>query len=265
MKLAVQLRCWLVTGVSLSDALASARNAGYTAAEMGVQFVGDRSGAALARELGDHGIELAALHVSPDWAGATQAALEDVCRRAGELVAAAGGQYLLTSTRPELSAGPGVFDTARRVGERLGKVRRALETDGVVLCLHNHAWEFESEGVFDLVSQDLRLAVDLAHLWRAGQDVDADLAAWGDRVVYLHVRDAVGGHWAPEVGTGGLPLLRWIHAVRSHVDWATVELELDPRHEDLGAAWSDDWDTYALNSRRYLETQLGLASGGGLA
>jgi hydroxypyruvate isomerase len=82
-------------------------------------------------------------------------------------------------------------------------------------------------GVIDRVRQEtgadnLRLLCDLYHLAVNGDDVDAAIATYTDRVGHVQIADAPGRN---EPGTGELPLDRWLDALaRAGYDgWVALE------------------------------------------
>lgn len=256
MEIGVQLRPWLVEGLSAEEALVEAGAAGYSAVEVGYRFVAPLGVERLRGTLGDQGLAVTALHLTPDWAQASTREVRDLVADAARLVTAIGGQYLLASLKPDGLGGPGAMEIARTAGARLAEAASEAKTYGAELCVHNHGWEFTVPGVFDEICGELPLAVDLAHLWRAGENVVDRLVEWADRVCYLHVRDGVDGHWTDVLGSGTLPLVEWVGMCRDRVAWSVVELEPEPEHVDIMTTWSGSWTERATRSRQYLERGL---------
>ena len=81
--------------------------------------------------------------------------------------------------------------------------------NGVVLNLHNHTYEVEN-GLHDLRGTlerlpDVRLGPDLNWLLRGGVDPVEFLREFGDRIVFLHLRDEhADGRWSEAVGEGDM-------------------------------------------------------------
>ncbi|MGC5628477.1 hydroxypyruvate isomerase family protein [Georgenia sp. Z1344] len=82
-------------------------------------------------------------------------------------------------------------------------------------------------GVLDRVRDEhgatnLGLLLDVYHLAVNGSDVDADIAAYADRIAHVQIADAPG-RGAP--GSGDLPITRWIDDVRATGYTGPVGLE----------------------------------------
>lgn len=256
MKIGIQVRPWLLEGGTPWIALTEGAAAGYKSIEIGFQFI-SALGETASRELFDStGVSLAALHTGFDWAGENPSELRERVGEVARLAKSLGGSYLLASTRPLGLDTPEAHTVASRVRVGLEAGAIAAADEGITLCVHNHAWEFARPGVFEELSGDLCLAVDLAHLSRSGIDVEEKLRTWGDRIRYLHLRDAYRGQWTGTLGEGELPLLHWIGLCSSSVEWAVVELEDDPTVPGLAATWPGSWTDRAAHSRIYLEKLL---------
>jgi len=258
----IQLRPWLVEGSSLDEACAQAVAAGFEAVEFGYQF-GKPIGAGTATKvLAANGLSVAALHIGLDWAVASDEEVREVAGGAAEMAAALGASYLLASSQPRGLDGEDAHVVATKANRRLRMASALAQEQEATLCLHNHAWEFQRQGVFEALSAGIALAVDVAHLWRAGQDVDARLGEWGQQVRYLHLRDAAKGMWAPVLGQGELPLTRWVAACAATVSWGIVELEPDPLHPEESLEWPGSWTERAAQSLAFL-AESGLAQPAG--
>jgi sugar phosphate isomerase/epimerase len=252
-EIGVQLRPWFVSGMTVEEALEEAASAGYTAVEVGYQFAGPLGLQAMTELLEAKSMLLAAFHLGIDWVNVSQNELENVVSAAAELLVGLGGAFLLASTRPDGLGEPGALEVAARLGSRLQVAADAATKGGATLCIHNHWWEFERPGVFEAITGDLPLAIDLAHLWRSGPDVEVRLRSWSGRVRYLHIRDGVAGHWVPVVGEGVLPLDQWLRIPGSELQWGIVELEPDPDGPAISENWEGTWTERATMSRQYLK------------
>lgn len=259
MRIGLQLRPWLVEGSSLDEACDQAVEAGFAAVELGYQFAKPMGAGAVAKVLASRGLSLAALHIGLDWADAPDEEVRELAEGAALMAAASGSSYVLASTQPRGLDGEDALVLATNANRSLRRASFLAQEHGVTLCLHNHAWEFMREGVFEALSAGLLLAVDVAHLWRAGEDVEARLLGWGQQVRYLHLRDAADGTWVPVLGQGQLPLARWVKACAPTVDWGIVELEPDPLHLQESSAWPGTWTERAAKSMGFL-VQSGLVS-----
>jgi sugar phosphate isomerase/epimerase len=134
-----------------------------------------------------------------------QAVLEDaelVISRLAEL----GGKTLGTSVgkAPVGLKTPAQLDAQ---AELLRKIMAVCNAHGVVLNLHNHTYEVEN-GEYDLKGTlsripGVKLGPDLNWLLRAGVDPVDFIKRYGDRIVFLHLRDQkADGTWSEAMGEG---------------------------------------------------------------
>jgi sugar phosphate isomerase/epimerase len=93
--------------------------------------------------------------------------------------------------------------------ELLRKIMALCNDNGVVLNLHNHTYEVEN-GMHDLKGTlaripEVRLGPDLNWLVRGGVDPVAFIESFGDKIVFLHIRDQnADGTWSEAVGEGAM-------------------------------------------------------------
>jgi sugar phosphate isomerase/epimerase len=93
--------------------------------------------------------------------------------------------------------------------ELLRKMIDVCEANDVVLNLHNHTYEVEN-GLHDLKGTleripDVKLGPDLNWLVRGGVDPVRFIRAYGDRIVFLHLRDQnADGKWCEAMGEGAM-------------------------------------------------------------
>lgn len=93
--------------------------------------------------------------------------------------------------------------------ELLRKIMALCNDHGVVLNLHNHTYEVEN-GMHDLNGTlaripEVKLGPDLNWLERAGVDPATFIEAFGDKIVFLHIRDQnADGTWSEAVGEGAM-------------------------------------------------------------
>jgi sugar phosphate isomerase/epimerase len=91
---------------------------------------------------------------------------------------------------------------------------------GVVLNLHNHTYEVEND-LHDLKGTlarlpDARLGPDLNWLVRGGVDPVQFLRQYGDRIVFLHLRDQTkDGRWSEALGEGDMDYAAIAAALRA--------------------------------------------------
>jgi sugar phosphate isomerase/epimerase len=140
----------------------------------------------------------------------------------------------------------------------LNQTGKALADDGIHLCYHNHAFEFDAidgatTGMDVLINElDPRycgLAIDVAWVWRGRQDPATFLRAHADMITYLHLKDTDDTHWK-ELGRGKL-------------DWPSVMAEIAKLSRCAFAAVEQDqtYDTDPLESltmsRSFLRDRFG--------
>ncbi len=116
-----------------------------------------------------------------------------------------GGRTLGVSVgRAPAPKTPEQFDAQ---AELLTKLMALCADHGVVLNLHNHTYEVE-DGEHDLNGTlarvpDVKLGPDLNWLLRGGVDPVDFICRYGDRVVFLHLRDQkADGRWPEAMGEG---------------------------------------------------------------
>jgi hydroxypyruvate isomerase len=86
-------------------------------------------------------------------------------------------------------------------------------------------------------AENLRLLCDLYHLAVNGDDVDAAIATYADRVGHVQIADAPGRN---EPGTGELPLDRWLDALARAGYEGWVALEYQPSGATVDSfSWLD--------------------------
>lgn len=116
-----------------------------------------------------------------------------------------GGEMLGVSTgaKPTGQKTPNELDAQAELLEKIGQI---CGQNGVTLNLHNHTYEVENSEyeVSEMITRlpDVKLGPDLDWLSRAGVDPHDFLRRHGDRIVFLHLRDNEGGHWAESLGEG---------------------------------------------------------------
>jgi sugar phosphate isomerase/epimerase len=91
--------------------------------------------------------------------------------------------------------------------ELLRRIMTLCRDNGVEMNLHNHTYEVE-DGMHDLTGTlaripEVKLGPDLNWLLRGGVDPVDFIEAFGDRIVFLHIRDQnADGTWSQAVGEG---------------------------------------------------------------
>jgi sugar phosphate isomerase/epimerase len=102
----------------------------------------------------------------------------------------------------------------------LRRIMALCSRHGVVLNLHNHTYEVEN-GEHDLKGTlaripDIKLGPDLNWLVRAGVDPVDFILRYGDRIVFLHLRDQkADGKWSEAMGEGSMDYVAIGKALRA--------------------------------------------------
>jgi sugar phosphate isomerase/epimerase len=133
-------------------------------------------------------------------------------------LAKVGGRTLGTSVgkapQPKTAA---QFDAQ---AELLRRIMTLCRDNGVVLNLHNHTYEVENN-MHDLLGTlaripDVKLGPDLNWLLRGGVDPVTFIKTFGDRIVFLHIRDQkADGKWSEAVGEGDMDYVAIGKALRA--------------------------------------------------
>jgi sugar phosphate isomerase/epimerase len=93
--------------------------------------------------------------------------------------------------------------------ELLRRIMKLCHDNGVVLNLHNHTYEVEND-MHDLKGTlaripEVKLGPDLNWLVRGGVDPVSFIQTYGDKIVFLHIRDQnADGTWSEAVGEGDM-------------------------------------------------------------
>lgn len=136
-----------------------------------------------------------------------QSVLEDA-KQVIERLAELGGHTLGTSVG-QAPTKPKTPDQLDAQAELLRKIIAIGNAHGVVLNLHNHTYEVEN-GEYDLKGTlsripEVKLGPDLNWLLRAGVDPVDFIKRYGDRIVFLHLRDQkADGTWPEAMGEGNM-------------------------------------------------------------
>ena len=152
-------------------------------------------------------------------------------------------------------------DGVADIAERLNRAADQAATFGLTVGYHNHAQEFVAsfdgqsayERFVSLTDERVQLELDLFWALTGGQDVPALVAALGDRLTAVHVKDGVvpaSNPWAPgaeafgsdsldqrRAGTGDVPLAAALTAGTA-IRYAVVEYDTAPGDvfEDVAAS-----------------------------
>jgi len=104
--------------------------------------------------------------------------------------------------------------------ELLRRIMNLCHDNGVELNLHNHTYEVEDD-MHDLTGTlaripEAKLGPDLNWLVRGGVDPVDFIEAFGDRIVFLHIRDQhADGTWSEAVGEGDMDYVAIGRALRA--------------------------------------------------
>ncbi len=186
-----------------------------------------------------------------------EAAMIDAHLRNARFLRYAGGLYLqLTVDRPGgRAATDGDFATAARL---LTEIGRRVSEIGVAVGLHPHMGSLaerpaDVDRLMDAVDPRwVKLELDVAHYLQGGGDPAAAIRRYGDRLLFVHVKDveprtAAPGYRFVELGRGRLDVRGVFDALASvgFHGWAVVELDdvTDPARTAKASA---------AISRRYL-------------
>lgn len=248
-RLGCQTRPWIARGASVREAVQGVARAGYEGVEVGYKLLAGMTSAELARLLEAEGLVLAGVHLALPWHDLADADVEDAVGPLLGLVETLGAWVIASGQRDLATRGPEGWDAANRV---LRRVHERVAERGLRLCYHNHGWELGVPDLFERLTEGLPLAVDVAHLARAGVELLPWFRGHAERIEYLHLRDVNGGAWAPALGRGTLPLSECLELAR-RARWLVVETEPDPLHPELFDRWAPKLDDYLAESAQYLE------------
>jgi sugar phosphate isomerase/epimerase len=102
------------------------------------------------------------------------------------------------------------FEDYKRLGATLGELAATLKGEGLTLCYHNHAFEFEKfdgdtygfDALFAAAGPDVKVEMDTYWVKKGGEDPAVYLTKYAGRVPLVHLKDMTAeGDFAP-VGTG---------------------------------------------------------------
>lgn len=222
MRLTVQL-------YTVRDALAKDFRATLSAiADMGIEYVeiaglGETSLDEWAATFADLGLKASGAHVMPD------AILNDFDGTV-KMAKTLGFKYVIAPWAGEQHYGKGwdVF------GKQLDEIGAKLAAEGLQLCYHNHDFEFKggdhlAELYANAAPENLKAEIDVAWIQIGGHNPAEYVAALGDRVALLHVKDfdpAATPRWKP-AGQGVVDLKAVIAAAPS-AEFAGIELDESP-------------------------------------
>ena len=139
----------------------------------------------------------------------------------------------------------------------LKEVMRICETNQIQPNMHNHTFEVEND-LYDLKGTveripDLKLGPDLNWLIRAGVDPVWFIKKYGDKIVYLHIRDQDSdGKWVKTVGAGVIDFPAIADALKEVNFDGRAAIELAFEHPPTGPVRE-----YWKDSREYVKEVFG--------
>ncbi len=179
----------------------------------------------------------------------------------------AGGLYLqVTDTRPkDRAATPADY---KRLGQALTELGKRTADLGISLGYHNHMGSLgerpeELEQILGAAdARYAKLELDIAHYFQGGGDPVKAVEKYGDRLLFLHIKDVERLSGAPgakdsyrfvELGRGLVDIPAVFEALRkvNFRGWAIVELDTVP---DKARTPKES----AIISKKYLEEKLGV-------
>jgi inosose dehydratase len=179
----------------------------------------------------------------------------------------AGGLYLqVTDTRPkDRAATPADY---KRLGQALTELGKRTADLGISLGYHNHMGSLgerpeELEQILGAAdARYAKLELDIAHYFQGGGDPVKAVEKYGDRLLFLHIKDVERLSGAPgakdsyrfvELGRGLVDIPAVFEALRkvNFRGWAIVELDSVP---DKARTPKES----AIISKKYLEEKLGV-------
>ena len=238
----------LLTDLPLLERPQAARDAGFDAVEFWWPFAeavpADRDVEAFVRAVGDAGVTLSALNFAAgDMASGERGLLSDPARTAefadnvdvtvgiGARLGATGFNALYGNRLAHLSAG----EQDELAAANLARAGRAAAAVGAVVLVeplsgapeHPLRTVADAVAVLDRVRDEhgvaaLRVVADLYHLAVNGDDVDAAIIAYADRIGHVQIADAPG---RGEPGTGEVPLGAQLDRLVRHGYAGRVALE----------------------------------------
>ena len=135
-----------------------------------------------------------------------EAIFEDARRVVNRLAALGGWTFGVSVGKAPQSKTPAQLDAQ---AELLRGIIALCQSRKVTLNLHNHTYEVENDmhdlrGTLERVP-DVKLGPDLNWLVRGGVDPVRFIRTYGERIVFLHIRDQkADGKWSEAVGEGDM-------------------------------------------------------------
>lgn len=229
----------------LETALKQCAEAGYNALETSDLFA-DNDPATVKALFKELGFVSAGLHTGFGALGDLAAAIK--------FLKEMKSPYLIVSGVGDHQAkGLAAYDEA---AEKFNEVGRQLADEGMVLCYHNHSWEFKDYGASTGIARlyeatDPKLVkgcIDTYWVRHGGDDPVAFIKRYSNRLAILHMKDFNDGKFA-DLGDGEIDFPTIIALGEQFgAEWATVENDQprDPAIESI------------KTSRRYMKETLGI-------
>ena len=176
----------------------------------------------------------------------------------------AGGKYL--QVMGTFHKGPFTPADIRREGELLNEIAKRVADFGIQTGYHNHMNSLgQTPAQVDAIMQDtdpryVKLELDVAHYFQGGGDPAAAIHKYGNRLLFLHLKDVEpaatrSGYQFTELGQGKVnfpAIFQALHDVHFR-GWGIVELD----DERVGVTRTPKQS--AELSKQYLTQKLGVA------
>lgn len=169
-----------------------------------------------------HDLAVAGVHV-----GYSDVADEDKLSKHIEYLKQVGGRYLICSGVAQ-AEGIRAYEVAAETFNAVGK---KCNSEGLIFCYHNHAWEFEEfDGVkgihrlAELTDPELvQLCIDVYWVTIGGEDPVEFIQRYSSRSRYFHFKDGAPGEFT-ELGRGRVNLAGCLRAaLDANAEWIVYE------------------------------------------
>lgn len=197
---------------------------GYIGVEGGLDLFANEQGDRL-RCVNDLGLQLPSV-------GLGKLPIDASRQRLMERAAQAGCKYIMLSQPPDEFKR---IDSIKAVAERLNEADEIIRRSGLILCYHNHWWEFENrfdgksahELLREYVAPTVSFELDVYWAQTGGADPVTEVRKLDARTPLLHIKDgpAVQGQPMTAVGEGTVDIAGVIQSSQDHARWVIIELD----------------------------------------
>jgi len=177
-------------------------------------------------------------HGAAMWDAAQQATIVQEAERVIPRLGQVGGRTLGVSVGASPGGTPKTPAQIDTQAEVLSRLMGICDDNGVVLNLHNHTYEVDSDlhdlgGTLERIPE-VKLGPDLNWLLRGGVDPVWFIRKYADQIVFLHLRDQqADGKWPEALGEGDMDYAAIAQALRDigFAGDAVIELAHEPGFE----------------------------------